>query len=629
MRIRLRLFTVVIALAATHTIRPAAQVDGTPLASPNRLMLSATSTNTAELLEAETVVARMLRVGELAVVSTTRDREVTGRWHQSLRQEHMGVPVVGGSVLRQLSSSGVVSVLGTVYTGIEVSVMPRMSSAEALAALQRAVPVHRVGSEPQLVILPMIDGGFSLVYRVTASDFNTYFLDAMTAETVQTLSEIREQGSVGVGTGVLGDPKKLSTTQVGQGEFRTIDQLRPANVFTFDTRGSEAALDRMLSFGRTFDSDVPTDSDNNWSDPGVIDAHVHTGWTVDYLFKRHGWRGFDGRDGAIINVLHRDRQFNAFFIPPPFGPAARGAIVFGDTPGGVPITTLEVVAHESMHAVTEFSLRQRTGGGLGNVLYQDGLGPTSFTLQGDVFPCDSTVLRTPDGRDLPLLCQDGRYVLASNHPGAINEGYSDIFGTSAEFYFQPAGSGPLRAEYLVGEDVSGFGPIRSMNAPQTIGVPTNRGLVGYPDHRSRLFRFAIVITRGTRSAPTGFAPVPLVFFGNTVFELPDDDFAGVHLNSTVLSHAFYLAIEGGRNATSGVTMEGAGRGSREAVERVFFRAMSVLMPSGPGLSLAANVICQAAVDLYGHSSPITAAIDQALFATGLRPAPAIDWCRAL
>ena len=34
------------------------------------------------------------------------------------------------------------------------------------------------------------------------------------------------------------------------------------------------------------------------------------------------------------------------------------------------------------------------------------------------------------------------------------------------------------------------------------------------------------------------------------------DGGGVHLNATVLGHAFYLAIEGGRNTTSGVAVQG-------------------------------------------------------------------------
>ena len=49
-----------------------------------------------------------------------------------------------------------------------------------------------------------------------------------------------------------------------------------------------------------------------------------------------------------------------------------------------------------------------------------------------------------------------------------------------------------------------------------------------------------------------------------------------HLNSTVLSHAFYLAIEGGRNATSGGFVTGVGAANRAQIEKVFFRAENEL-----------------------------------------------------
>lgn len=37
-----------------------------------------------------------------------------------------------------------------------------------------------------------------------------------------------------------------------------------------------------------------------------------------------------------------------------------------------------------------------------------------------------------------------------------------------EFFFQPVGSGPLKADYLIGEDVRDFGPIRSLSDPASI-----------------------------------------------------------------------------------------------------------------------------------------------------------------
>ena len=103
----------------------------------------------------------------------------------------------------------------------------------------------------------------------------------------------------------------------------------------------------------------------------------------------------------------------------------------------------------------------------------------------------------------------------------------------------------------------------------------------------------------------------------TIVSLPTLGYSGVHWNSTALSHAFYLAIEGGRNATTGRTVDGVGAASRDDVERVFFRAMTDLLPARTSIPMAAAVIRQSAVDLFGAGSATHRAVDQALSAVGL------------
>ena len=115
--------------------------------------------------------------------------------------------------------------------------------------------------------------------------------------------------------------------------------------------------------------------------------------------------------------------------------------------------------------------------------------------------------------------------------------------------------------------------------------------------------------------------VPLAFDGNKFFWLTSTDSGGVHWNSTILSHAFYLAIEGGRNNTSGKIFDGVGRANRSQIERVFFRAVTELIPGDTPLPVVANVVCQAAVDLFGHVSFAAKAVEKALYAVGLRPPP--------
>ena len=80
----------------------------------------------------------------------------------------------------------------------------------------------------------------------------------------------------------------------------------------------------------------------------------------------------------------------------------------------------------------------------------------------------------------------------------------------------------------------------------------------------------------------------------------------------------YLAVEGGRNATSGLSVTGVGAANRAQIEKVFFRAETQLMPNNASLQTAAAAVIQAAVDLFGASGAPTQAVTQAMVAVGLR-----------
>jgi Zn-dependent metalloprotease len=91
----------------------------------------------------------------------------------------------------------------------------------------------------------------------------------------------------------------------------------------------------------------------------------------------------------------------------------------------------------------------------------------------------------------------------------------------------------------------------------------------------------------------------------------------VHINSTIASHAFYLAIEGGTNRTSGLAVQGVGGGNREQIEKVFYRGFTQLLPSNATFSLARAATIQAARDLYGAGSAPERAVTQAWTAVGV------------
>jgi bacillolysin len=157
-----------------------------------------------------------------------------------------------------------------------------------------------------------------------------------------------------------------------------------------------------------------------------------------------------------------------------------------------------------------------------------------------------------------------------------------MMGTAAEFFFQVPGAGIGQADYLIGED-SFRSPGGGLNGIRSLVNPI---AFGYPDHYSIKF--------------TG----------------PEDN-GGVHTNSTIPSHAFYLSIEGGRNRVSGLTVQGVGANNREQIEKSFYRAFTFLLPASANFSTARAATIQAARDLYGANATAVTAITQAWAAVGV------------
>jgi thermolysin len=494
-------------------------------------------------------VGRMRRDGDLRVRTTIDDTLIPGRSHERLEQYYKGVRVVGGDLARQTAGGLTVSVFGTLYQGIDVPVEPGLSADEVRSLVERRTGVE-LGARrlPTLVILPDDGGGYRLVYRVvvfTESDGTEFFIDASSGDVVSAYSAAQRQSALGAGVGVLGDNKKVSASTRVSGTFTSEDFLRPPDISTFDLKGD---LGRTVGFLNGViglqTSDLARSGDNNWTDGAVVDAHAHAGYVYDYYFKRFGRRGLNNNNLPTLSLVHPASRnavltqpsdvvgqyyLNAFY-------AGDGVMVYGE---GLPLNltaggrhwnylsgALDVVAHELTHGVTEFT---------SNLVYR-------------------------------------------NESGALNEAFSDIIGTSVEFFFQPAGlTGPLKADYLIGEDVITPGGLRSL---------ANPGSLGDPDHYSKRY-------------------------------LGTADNGGVHTNMTIATHAFYLAIEGGTNRTSGLSVTGVGAANRDQMEKVFYRAFTQLMPSNATFAVARTVTTQAARDLYGAGSAAERAVTQAWTAVGV------------
>ena len=209
-------------------------------------------------------------------------------------------------------------------------------------------------------------------------------------------------------------------------------------------------------------------------------------------------------------------------------------------------------------------------------------------------------------------------MLFAAHGGALHEAYSDIIGTAVEFMLHEPDMGPLGADYLLGEDTGGW--VRRIDDPGSVPLSSRFPVdIRYPDAFDGMIWFLAETFEFRGRDVLIFSRIGTVDGGRTLTWLPSWGYGGVHWNSTILSHAFYLAIEGGQNRTTGLTVEGVGGASRHDIERAFFRAMTDLMPSSASVWLAADVIRQSAADLFEPASATYRAIDQALAAVGLPP----------
>lgn len=530
---------------------------GTQSLSPEQRthVVAITPSTLSEIRSWDAELTRMQRDGTLQLVREHEDTLMPGRQHERMAQYHNGIRVFGAEVTRQSESGVPISMLGSIYGDVDVPAAARLSREEAREVMLGQPNAQETVGSPELLVLPLDAGGFALAYRIVTvfpDDILVSFVDADSGRILMQFTDLQTQANVGTARGVLADTKKISTN-LASGTYQASDLLRPSAILTYDLKGNVTRVNDVLAGRATLGpADLAVDTDNSWTDGAVVDGHVYAGWTYDYYFKRFGRRGLNNNNLAIRSIIHpvpRDSSIafinaNSQYFTNAFWSGSQQLMVYGVglppniTSGGQTWNfvsgALDIVAHELTHGVTQFT---------SGLIYR-------------------------------------------NESGALNEAFSDIMATGAEFFFQEAGSGPLRADYLAGEDVvtgggNPGGGIRSLANPVAYGDP---------DHYA------------TRSVSSG-------------------DSGGVHINSGIANHAFYLAIEGGTNRTSGLAVQGVGGANRDQIEKVFYRAFTSMLPANSNFYLARVATIQSAVDLYGANSAAVRATTQGWDAVGVtRPA---------
>lgn len=380
-----------------------------------------------------------------------------------------------------------------------------------------------------------------LVYKVVLSA-TQYFVSAIDGKITRTVSLICTDKHVenapppnapgtaqtlysGTQTGTINGMSNF-VTDAFNGSFRLREIRNNVNIITRNLHGHDIEEPSVTNFATDF-----TDNDNNWQlgehgiDAAAHDVHWASERVLDYWGTVHNRNSINGNGLAINNYVHcliAGSPINAAWF--------LNSMWYGDGGGSInPLVSLDITSHEFGHGITQYTV---PGGGL-----------------------------TP----------------GSAQSGALNEGFSDIWGASVE-----AWSDPNKQRWLMGEELfrgTGFNCIRNMQNPKSLLALEGQ----HPD----------------------------TYLGEFW------DVAGEpHNNSTVLSHWYFLLTQGGSGTNDlGNTFNVSGVGINKA-EKIAYRTEQ-LLNSSANYAMARTMSIQAATELYGANSCEVIAVIRAWYAVGV------------
>lgn len=335
------------------------------------------------------------------------------------------------------------------------------------------------------------------------------YVDARSGEVIHSNELLQHANASGTAvTGYVGT--KTITTDYTGSIYRLRETGRGAGIETYN-----------LNKGSSYSSAVDfTDSDNYWNnvnanlDQYATDAHYGAEMTYDYYLTTFGRNSIDNAGLKLLSYVHYSTNYvNAFWDG--------SRMTYGDGNSSyTPLTSLDVCGHEITHGLTSYTANL-------NYSYQS---------------------------------------------GALNESFSDIFGTIIEFY----GHLPT-ADWLIGED---FGtPFRSMSNPKTYQQPNT--------------------------------------YLGTYWYTGSGDNGGVHYNSGVQNYWFYLITMGGSGTNdNGNSYNITGIGMAKAAA-IAYRTLTIYLTPTSQYTDARYYSIKATEDLYGPCSPEVIAVTNAWYAVGV------------
>ncbi len=372
--------------------------------------------------------------------------------------------------------------------------------------------------QPTLVFVSKTDAytesDFSLAYKMNIYASQPLsrqwvFVDAQNGAVIKTIDQLHHTDAQGTANTGYSGTRSITTDSVNATSFRLRETGRGNGVQTFN-------MLRTTNYSSAVDF---TDTDNSWNnvntqlDQYATDAHWGAEMTYDYYLNQHNRNSIDGAGFRLISYVHYDNGYNNAFWD-------GQRMTYGDG-ADAPLTSLDIAGHEITHGLTSNSA------------------------------------------NLDYL----------NESGALNESFSDIFGTAIESYARPN-----NWNWTVGEDLGSA--FRSLSNPNAMGDPDT-------------------------------------YFGNNWAPLNGADNGGVHTNSSVQNHWFYLLSAGGTGTNDNNDFYNVtGIGISDAA-KIAFRNLTVYLVPTSNFADARFYSILAAIDLYGACTTNVASVTNAWRAVGV------------
>ncbi|MCG8902361.1 T9SS type A sorting domain-containing protein [Tenacibaculum finnmarkense] len=508
--------------------------------------------------------------------------------HEKFQQQFKGVKVEFGTYTAHAKNSTLRTMDGALYDVGKVNIRPKLSKE---AAFKKAIA--HIGAQKylweqpkeaknlgnykkptgELLILPReVIGTKSArlaykfdIYTTKPLSRGDLYIDAHTGEALffnATIKHLGEHAHSSKNLGAVnGLAEKLTATlATGNADTR---YSGTKSIITRLVGNSYVLRDNTRGGGvNTYNSGAQpsypttdfTDSDNNWTaaefnnsakDNAALDAHWGAEMTYDYFQDKHNRNSYNGSGATINSYVHYDDVSGGTGYDNAFWNGSVMTYGDGSSNGNEgngyfdALTSIDVAAHEIGHAVCSNTA---------NLAYQ-------------------------------------------RESGAMNEGFSDIWGAAVEHFAKGNGNdlAPDASVWLIGDEIdrrNGSSALRSMSNPNERNQPDTYGGVNWKEPNC-----------GT---PTR-----------------SNDYCGVHTNSGVLNYWFYLLTVGGSGTNDINNAFNVDAIGMEKSAKISYRLEANYLSANSTFEDARVGSITAAEDLYGANSIEVQSVTNAWHAVGV------------